>query len=99
MGDVDGDGQDDAYFRVYCTNGGGTGEGIFGSADVIVASTQPLNGSRGKPLRILGIITPQQPITLIDGVLGTIPQRSPSLRLWPRSLPEAITSGGVRTLV
>ena len=57
-------GEDDAYFHVECTNTGGTGEGILGSADVLFSAAQGINGALGKPLRLLGVVTPQQPQSL-----------------------------------
>jgi hypothetical protein len=61
--DIDGDGDSDAYFRVSCGNTGGTAGGVLGSADVLFGAVDNVNGDPVKPLRLLGIITPQQPYT------------------------------------
>jgi hypothetical protein len=67
IGDVNEDGQDDAYYRVDCNNTGGTGEGVFAYAIVVIGATPSLSdsvilyGKRPPPQRLLGIVTPQQP--------------------------------------
>ena len=64
IGDVDGDGESDAYYRVACSNTGGTGESVLATADVLFAAKEDVDGNLVKPLRLLGIIQPQQPNSL-----------------------------------
>lgn len=59
IGDVNGDGQDDAYFRVDCNTTGGTGEGVFSTAVVVFEAKPTLEGGHSSPLRLLGIVTPR----------------------------------------
>jgi hypothetical protein len=54
-GDLDGDGRDEAAVAVTCGNGGGTAGGQLAFATVIFTA-------RRKSLRVLGIVTPQQPL-------------------------------------
>jgi len=54
-GDLAGNGRDDAAEAVICSNGGGTADGQLASADVVF---KPV----GHTLRVVGIITPQQPL-------------------------------------
>jgi hypothetical protein len=61
ISDINGDGEDEAYFSVTCDNTGGTGESILSTADVVFSAEENVNGTLVRPLRLLGIITPQQP--------------------------------------
>ena len=79
--DIDGDGDSDAYFRVWCSNTGGTGESVISSADVVFGAAGNVNGDLVKPLRMLGVITPQQPYTFgvpspYDGQLDAVTRSS-----------------------
>ena len=55
FGDLDGDGRDEAALNVGCANGGGTAAGQLAFSDVIFKAV-------GKSLRVVGIVTPQQPL-------------------------------------
>jgi hypothetical protein len=53
-GDLDRVGQDEAALVVGCSNGGGTAAGFLAYAQVIFTTA-------GKSLRVIGVVTPQQP--------------------------------------
>lgn len=53
-GNLDGVGQDEAALIVGCSNGGGTAAGYLAYAQVIFTTA-------GKSLRVIGVVTPQQP--------------------------------------
>ena len=53
-GNLDGVGQDEAALVVGCNNGGGTAAGFLAYAQVIFRAS-------GASLRVLGVVTPQQP--------------------------------------
>jgi hypothetical protein len=53
-GDLDGDGRDEAALVVDCSNGGGTADGVLAYAQVIFTAA-------GKSLRVVDVLTPQQP--------------------------------------
>jgi hypothetical protein len=53
-GDLDGDGHDEAALVVDCSNGGGTADGVLAYAQVIFTPA-------GKSLRVVDVLTPQQP--------------------------------------
>ena len=55
FGDLDGDGRDEAALNVVCANGGGTAAGQLAFSDVIFKTLE-------KSLRVVGIVTPQQPL-------------------------------------
>ena len=55
FGDLDGDGRDEAALHVVCANGGGTAGGQLEFSALIFRAV-------GGSLRVVGIITPQQPL-------------------------------------
>ena len=55
FGDLDGDGRDEAALRVGCDNGGGTAAGQLAVAAVLFKAV-------GRSLRVVGIVTPRQPL-------------------------------------
>jgi hypothetical protein len=55
FGDLDGDGRDEAALDVDCANGGGTAGGQLAFSEVVFRAS-------GTSLRIVGILTPRQPL-------------------------------------
>jgi hypothetical protein len=55
FGDLDGDGRDEAALDVDCTNGGGTAGGQLAFSEVVFEAV-------GSSLRVVGILTPRQPL-------------------------------------
>jgi hypothetical protein len=55
FGDLDGDGRDEAALDVDCANGGGTAGGQLAFAEVVFKAV-------GRSLRVVGILTPRQPL-------------------------------------
>jgi hypothetical protein len=51
----------DGYINVQCTNGGGMAASRLASAAVVFATGQHEEGELEYPLRVVGVITPQQP--------------------------------------
>jgi hypothetical protein len=56
FGDLDGDGRDEAALEVVCANGGGTADGQLAFSTVVFKAY-------GSSLRVIGIVTPRQPLT------------------------------------
>jgi hypothetical protein len=56
-GDLDGDGRDEAALNGNCANGGGTASGQLAFFGVVFKAV-------GRSLRVVGIVTPRQPLTL-----------------------------------
>jgi len=63
FGDLDGDGRDEAALHVTCANGGGMAAGQLQFSDAIFKAV-------GKSLRVIGIVTPRQPL---DPRAGHVP--------------------------
>jgi hypothetical protein len=57
---VYGDGRDEAALSVICANGGGTADGQLAFSVVVFKAV-------GRALRVVGIVTPQQPLTTASG--------------------------------
>jgi hypothetical protein len=55
FGDLDGDGRDEAALGVVCANGGGTAGGQLAFSEVVFKAV-------GRSLRVVGILTPRQPL-------------------------------------
>jgi hypothetical protein len=51
------------YMNVDCSNGGGMADGRLASAVVVFAAGEHTEGEAEYPLRVIGVITPQQPYT------------------------------------
>lgn len=56
FGDLDGNGRDEAALGVDCANGGGTAGGQLAFSEVVFKAV-------GQSLRVVGILTPRQPLT------------------------------------
>lgn len=63
FGDLDGDGRDEAALHVNCDNGGGMAAGQLQFSDAVFKAL-------GKKLRLIGIVTPRQPL---DPRAGHVP--------------------------
>jgi hypothetical protein len=63
FGDLDGDGRDEAALHINCDNGGGMAAGQLQFSDAVFKAV-------GKNLRLIGIVTPRQPL---DPRAGHVP--------------------------
>jgi hypothetical protein len=70
-GELDEDGFD-AYISVDCNTGGGMGPDRLASAVVVFATTRHAQGEARYPLRVVGVITPQQPYETEPASIGHV---------------------------